>query len=101
MGTDWKHMFDDFLESAMDDSEAEQECYRIVAKFEEVESEIGDFFDALVSVFGGFVWYDAYGDSHYSLDYNEMLLKHCIYCPHGPRQGYADACETGCMVPGL
>ncbi len=64
---DVKTMWDDFLESAMDDSEAEIRCYEMVAKFEEIDNEICDFYDALVHVFGGVVWFDAYGDSQYSI----------------------------------
>ena len=76
MGTDWKHMFDDFLESAMDDSEAEQECYRIVAMFDEIESEIADFYIAMVDVFGGFTWFNDFGKA--------------LYSPHSPQANYAD-----------
>ena len=63
---DIHRMFDDFLEAAMDDSEAEIRCYEMVAKFEEIDNEICDFYDAMVHVFGGVVVFDAYGDSLYS-----------------------------------
>lgn len=101
MATDWQALWDDFLEAAIDDTEAEIRCYEMVAKFEEIDKEIGLFLDTLAKVFGGFTWIDAFGDVHYSPTYNQLILDHCIYCPHGPEQGYADACEDGCMVPNM
>jgi hypothetical protein len=82
MAIDWKALGADWLEAAMDDSEAEIRCYEMVAKFEEIEFEIADFYDAMVNVFGGFTWFDYYGDAHYSTDYNEMLQSQCKFCPN-------------------
>jgi hypothetical protein len=67
MAIDWKALGDDWLEAAMDDTEAEIRCYEMVAKFEEISNEICDFYDAMVHVFGGVVLFDAYGDCDYSI----------------------------------
>lgn len=88
--------FQEFLEVAMDDTEAEIRCYEMVAKFREIDDVVGEFLDLLAQKFGGFTWYDALGNVRYSATYEDMLRDHCTFCTV-PKPGYHDQCET-CMI---